>query len=874
MDGFDRIGSVAAAGPLDAGAGGSAAAAPGTAILGAARRTGHVEHVSADRVTGWAWDPSDPFAAVELDVFLGDQRVARLTADRARRDVRDAGHGTGDYGFSLSGLSGLLSESRERLSVRFADGGCDLHGSPRWVERPDAGLDDRAVDFVRNAVEAAVRAARSPEDLAGPLELLGRLFAGVVDARIALGADGSPKDGPRARLDDLASCEADAGPFADLVRAARAQYAPIELPPVPETPRVSVVICAHNQFEHTRRCLLSISEQGARAGFEVVLVDDASTDATLLAEFVVTGGVRVLRNPRNLGFLRSANLGARAARGEFLLFLNNDTEVGEGWLDELVRTFELMPEVGVAGSKLVYPDGRLQEAGGIVRRLGDAANWGNGRDPDEPRFCYLRDADYVSGAALMVPRALFEELGGFDEEFAPAYYEDTDLCFRARRAGRRVVVQPLSRVVHHEGASCGRDPASWGHKRFQAVNQRKFLRRWEGVLARLAPAGHDPRLEAERAVTRRAVFIDETVPTPDRDAGSNAAFEHIRLLQASGHKVTFLPAGNMARIEPYTADLQRLGVECLHAPHVRSVEEAFRDMAVAPDVVYLHRHGNAAKYAGLVREHFPLARLVYSVADLHFLRLRRQAGIEGDADLEARAARLERSELGAALEADAVIVHSHVEAELLSRAAPGAAVHVVPWTVRTRPAAAPASARSGVAFIGGYAHPPNVDAARHLLRAVLPRAREAMPGLRALLVGDGLPRDVAALAGPGAEVLGHVPDLGEVFDRVRCTVAPLRYGAGIKGKVLTSMAHGVPCVMSPVAAEGIALPEPLGWLIAGSDAEAAAKIVALHRDDPLAERLGEACLAFVREEFGAESVGRKLAAAVTGCPEEGRSAPR
>ena len=868
MDGFDRIGLATAAGPTQ-----ETPVAPGPGPAGAARRVGHVEHVSADRVTGWAWDPSDPSAAVELDVFLGEERVARLTADRPRRDVRDAGHGTGDYGFSLSGLSGLLSASRERLSVRFAGGG-DLHGSPRWIERPETGLDERATEFVRNAVESAIRAARHPEDLAAPLELLGRLFAGVVDARIALAAEGAP-DGPRTRLDDLAVREDDPGPFADIVRAARARYTPVELPPAPEAPRISVVVCAHNQFGHTHRCLQSIFEQGARAGFEVVLVDDASTDATLLAEFVVTGGIRVLRNPRNLGFLRSANLGAKAARGEFLLFLNNDTEVEEGWLDELVRTFELMPEVGVAGSKLVYPDGRLQEAGGIVHRLGDATNWGNGRDPDEPRFCHLRDADYVSGAALMVPRALFEELGGFDEEFAPAYYEDTDLCFRVRQAGRRVVVQALSRVVHHEGASCGRDTAGGGHKRFQAINQRKFLRRWEGVLARHAPGEQDPRLEAERAVARRAVFIDETVPTPDRDAGSNAAFEHIRLLQASGHKVTFLPAGNMARIDPYTADLQRLGVECLHAPHVRSVEEAFRDMAAAPDLVYLHRHANAAKYAGLVRERFPLARLVYAVADLHFLRLRRQAEVEGDAELEARAARLERSELGAALEADAVIVHSHAEAELLRRLAPGAAVHVVPWTVRTRPAATPVPARSGVAFVGGYAHPPNVDAALHLVRVVLPRAREAMSDLRAFLVGDALPRDVAALAGAGgAEVPGHVPDLAEVFDRVRCTVAPLRYGAGIKGKVLTSMAHGIPCVMSPVAAEGIAFPDALHWLVAASDAEMAEKIVALHRDDALAGRLGEASLAFVREEFGAEAVGRKLAAAVAGCPEGGRAAPR
>src|SRR5262249_30187437 len=147
------------------------------------------------------------------------------------------------------------------------------------------------------------------------------------------------------------------------------------------------------------------------------------------------------------------------------------------------RTFDEVPDAGIVGSKLLFADGKLQEAGGIVWRMGDAWNWGRGADPGEPRFCFLRDVDYVSAAALMIPKDLFTELGGFDQHFAPAYYEDTDLCFRVTRSGRRVLFQPKSEVIHYEGISSGTDVTSRTAKRYQAINHRKFHERWRQRLA-------------------------------------------------------------------------------------------------------------------------------------------------------------------------------------------------------------------------------------------------------------------------------------------------------------------------------------------------------------------------------------------------------
>jgi len=811
------------------------------------RLTGFVDRIEGGTVSGWAWCPEEPASTVAVEIFLAGRFVLRLAAETFREDLKRAGRGTGLYGFSVNGLGVLMEAARELVSVRFAGGGADLPGSPRWMEAPARALDAATARALDAAVTGALRAATALEELDAPLDLAARLLRDAAAARATLRGTSALEEMARA-----------SGPLGALATRMRRRFPPVTLP-TSEAPHVSVIIPAHGRFELTHGCLRSIAAAGATAPFEVVLVDDGSADETLLVDLVIRGA-RVIRRAAGSGFLRAANAGAAVARGAHLLFLNNDTEVQPGWLDELLASFTL-PGVGVAGSKLIHPDGCLQECGGIVGRFGEAMNWGAGEDPEDPRFGHLRDADYVSGAALMIPRALFERLGGFDEAFAPGYYEDTDLCFRVReREGLRVVVQPLSRVVHLEGGTAGRDVAA-GPKRFQAVNQPVFFRRWREVLAAHRPVGESPELEAERRVTRRALFVDEVVPTPDRDAGSNAAFAHLRLLQSLGYAVTFVPSSDPGHRGRYTEALQRLGIACLHAPHVLSVEQALRRMPAPPELVYLHRGPVAARYAALVRERFPDAHLVYGVADLHFLRLQREAETTGDPARATEAARSEAAELYAARLADSIIVHSPAEAALLADLVPGARVHVVPWTVPVVGPAMPVAARIGVGFVGGYGHRPNVDAALQLVREVMPATWAAMPDLPCLLIGADMPREVAVLAGPRVEVVGHAPDLAPVLARLRCTAAPLRYGAGVKGKVLTSFAHGLPCVMSPVAAEGLDLPEPLRWLVAETADAAAERIAALHRDDALAASLSEVGLDWMRERFGEAAVLRALAAA-------------
>ncbi|MBQ0959968.1 glycosyltransferase [Ideonella sp. 4Y11] len=836
---------------------------PSAKNLAARFGNGHLDMVSATQISGWAWDPEASDGPVMVEILDGGERLATIEANLFRPDVRDAGLGDGYCGFILSFSASLLPKSRHLISVRRLRDGAELTGSPIELVREDGGLDDAAQQHVATLCRNEVDSARRPADLDRALSFVVAQLGTLLQRRAELGTEPAAPDlGPLSELIDAAT-PAQWVQGASIALSTR--YRPLRLP-LSGAPLVSVIIPVHGKFQLTYDCIDAIAKALPDAPIEVIMVDDCSADETLLAPLVFGGSVQVVRNDTNLGFVKSCNRGASLARGEFLFFLNNDTLVRPGWLDALVKTFEQVPRVGVVGSKLLFGDGSLQEFGGIVWRMGDAWNWGRHRDPAEPRFCFLRDADYVSGAALMIRKGLFDELGGFDTHFAPAYYEDTDLCFRVRQAGWRVVVQPQSVVVHLEGLTSGTSVTGGGMKKYQAVNHRKFYERWKDALASHGFNSNQPDIEVERTVRKRALFIDDVVPTPDQDAGSNAAMQHIRSLIRLGYKVTFIPADNMAQIYPYTEALQAIGVECIYHPFFWSVEEYLRKNQMPIDVVYLHRFTNGTKYAGMLRRHQPQARILYNVADLHHLRMEREARHTDNAALAQRAAEVRQVELSVIQSVDATIVHSSVERALLAEATPQSRVHVVPWTYPLRPVKTDARQRQGVVFVGGFRHTPNVDAARWLVEEIMPLVWASAPDVQVSLVGSYMTDEVRRLAGPRVWTMGYVPDVQAMYEQCLLSVAPLRYGAGVKGKVLEALAAGLPCVMTPCAAEGIPVDGPLGELVAEDPAHFAAKILALHADRALAERLAQAGLAMIADHCSAEVVDAAIAAAIEPSP--------
>jgi GT2 family glycosyltransferase/SAM-dependent methyltransferase/glycosyltransferase involved in cell wall biosynthesis len=615
----------------------------------------------------------------------------------------------------------------------------------------------------------------------------------------------------------------------------------------PSSPRVSVIVPVYGQIVFTYHCLRSLRSHRTRYSFEVIVIDDCSPDET--AE-VLSGieGLRYVRNETNQGFILSCNHGARVARGELLVFLNNDTLVLPGWLDELVETFNAIPEAGLVGSKLLYPDGHLQEAGGIIWNDGSAWNYGRLQDAHQPEYNYLRKVDYCSGASIMLPKALFDRLGGFDTHYLPAYGEDSDLAFRVRQAGYRVLYQPLSPLVHFEGATSGKEVSS-GVKAYQVVNARKLFERWSAEMAGLGQPGVAPGRMKDRGITGRVLVLDHCTPTPDQDAGSITILNLMRILQSLGLKVTFAPEDNFLFLDPYTKNLQRIGIECLYAPYVTSVEQHLAEHGGDYDAVVVFRLLAMERNLAVIRKYCQKAKVIYHTSDLHHLREMRQAELAGSPEMFSRATKTRVREINLIQNADATIVHSFYEKELLTKALSDSEligrIFVFGWAIEIPGTQAGFADRSGMVFIGGFQHQPNVDAVLYFAREIFPLIRAKLPNAAFRVIGSRAPAEVLALSGDGIELLGYVEDLGPVMDRCRLSVVPLRFGAGTKGKVYTGLSYGLPLVSTSIGAEGMGLVEGDGVIVADSPEAFAEAVIRLHEDADAWHTASAGGLAFV-----------------------------
>lgn len=623
-----------------------------------------------------------------------------------------------------------------------------------------------------------------------------------------------------------------------------------------EEPVASIIIPIYGKIEYTLNCLKSIMRIKARYSFEILIINDNSPDQSVeILENIP--GIRIENNEINLGFLRSSNIGAKIARGKYLIFLNNDTEVLNRWLDELVGTIEKWPEIGLVGSKLIYPDGRLQEAGGIIWQDGTGWNYGRFDDPDKPEYNYLREVDYCSGASICIPKQLFQNVGGFDERYVPAYYEDADLAFAVREYGKKVVYQPISKLIHFEGITCGTD-MDCGHKKFQIQNAKKFISKWRAQLKKHQKSGSNVLLARQRNLKQRLLIVDECTPTPDKDAGSVTAFFFMKILSDLGYQITFIPSSNYLMMEKYTIDLQRFGIECLYAPYVNDVNKHLSERGPLYDIVLLYRANCANRYIDNVKKYCKNAFVIFDTVDLHYLRLERQALLEKSEKLKQEACKYKEIELSVINVADATIVLSAEEKRILDKEiGDNSKIHEIPLILDVPGCKNGYENRAGIVFVGGFTHMPNVDAIIYFIEKIYPIIKSQIMDIVFYVVGSNAPKEIIKYNNDkDIEILGYVEELDDILNRCKLSVVPVRYGAGIKGKIGTSLSYGLPVVSTSVGAEGMGLANGHDVLIEDQPAEFADAVVRLYNDKVLWEKLSKRGLRFVNNKYS-ENMGTK-----------------
>lgn len=607
-----------------------------------------------------------------------------------------------------------------------------------------------------------------------------------------------------------------------------------------QEPLVSIIIPVFNQIEYTKTCLKSLALNiSSKYKYEIIVVDDCSTDETPEALTSIQG-ISYIRNDKNMGFLLSCIKGIEVSNGKYICLLNNDTIVLRNWLEALVDTIEDDPNVGVVGSKLIYPYGLLQEAGGIIYADGSGINYGKHQNTKYSKYNYKRKVDYCSGASILFKREDYNLIGGLDKRYEPAYYEDTDLCFSFRHLlGKDIVYQPASSLVHFEGISSGKRAQKGNVKSYQEINKIKFIEKWADVLKEMYPKCKSDIAARKYLPQKTIMVIDSYLPLFDRESGSNRLFHLLKIFKNIGYHLVFVPNDNKI-IEPYYSILtSKIGIEVIMKERgVFSFMNDLKKIIHRVDILWICRPNLNKKYKFLTQFN-PQVEWIYDTVDLHFVRLLREFELFPRHKLKRKIKRLKRLEISLARQADFTIAITHIEAETL-RQENIKNIEIIPNVHLSYDKEIPKfNDRRDLCFIGGYNHKPNVDAAFWLINEIMPLVWKTNPDIKLFLLGNKPTSKMLAYQNEKIIIPGFIEDVSTYFLKCKIFVAPLRYGAGMKGKIGQSLTYALPILTTNIGAEGMSLTHNENVLITDNAKDFATYILELYQNEFLWNKISQ-----------------------------------
>ena len=634
--------------------------------------------------------------------------------------------------------------------------------------------------------------------------------------------------------------------------------APLDLPSS-NNPQISIVVVLYNRAELTLHCLRSIVEQGFES-LEIIIIDNASTDETpqMLDRLQ---GARIIHNNENRHFLLAVNQAAREARGEYILILNSDTQLMPGALASALNTIRAAPDIGAVGGRLILLDWTLQEAGSIVWRDGSCLGYGRGDTPFAPMYMFRRDVDYCSAAFLMTSRAVWERLGGFDERYKPAYYEDSDYCARLWENGLRVVYDPNAVILHYEFGSSTKVAKAID---LQREHQKIFTSRHQAWLSSHQAADPAAMLPARmRNAGKRVLFIEDRVPHPSLGSGFPRTRCILMSLIKQGYFVTFYPLTEFNESWSCVYSDMPDEVEFMMGYGPPLLEVFLRHRHQYYEKIFVSRPHNMKILQPILSAHpewFRKTTLIYDAEALFAAREITFWNLQGSSLPQEEAEQILKEEVALAALADTVISVSEPERSEFQKHGIKT-IHVLGHSVAARATPRAFREREGFLFVGAIHEDttPNGDSIIWFLEEIFPRIQAEL--------GDAIPFTIAGvnesgrvrqLAMPPVRNIGQLQEINGLYDAARVFIAPTRFSAGIPQKIHDAAARGLPVVATPLLASQLGWEDGSTLLVAGDAVTFAAKCIQLYTDEALWTRLRQAGIERIRKECSPELFENRL----------------